>query len=232
MEDMITPGNSGVLAEEVTRRGYAMREAALFKIILFLSMATGLAALGLTGQTTSATPKHILTAEHLRKIGLHLPSNVPTVQALLKYQQEFVSSIQTFNIEWDSLNGQDKPLRKEVADTMPLSYKLILIGRKQNLPGPLRKTDFLLSQDEFVIVGITSQNEVRGLIVESNNRVLIGESLIPGEQHSSEFVLPKKSFDFALPNDPEIVRVLFLQPRQPHGSDETWKLESVGVIAL
>jgi hypothetical protein len=153
-----------------------------------------------------------ITTNELSEAGFHLLSYFSEIRQQMHYQ-DTITQHQTFKIEWDSIPGQVETARREDVERLPLSPTFTIVERKQGLSGPAGKIWDSLSQDGLVIVASTSRGEIRGLHVEADPRLLHGEYMGPAGHHERhDAVKPKVTFEFALADDPQIQKIIFLKP--------------------
>jgi hypothetical protein len=198
--------------------------------IMFSGLCVGIFLLALTSHCQTSRPSAMLNSDHLRAVGVHLPSYIGTVDDLMQYQGE-LQTHQQLMVEWDSIPGLQGRVKKEQVEGTPLAPNFTLLDRKQNLPGAAGKTNPLLVEDDLVVVGVTSTGEARGIRVQRDPRLWHGEYLEPGKsQERYDVVTPKVTIEVLLPDDSLVRTVVFMKPRPT--SDGGWRLERVGALEL
>ena len=167
-----------------------------------------------------------LNASHLQAVGLPLPSHMPRVGDVMLYQVS-LSTHQEIQVQWDLIPDNDRPVRREIVAEGSLSSNFVLQNRKQNVQGSARTSTLTLSDMTLVTVAVASNGEVRGLTVGP------GSPRIPAEYRNGkggyEMVYPRITFELFLPDNPKIVRLLFLLA---HPDGTKYRLEKVGTLDL
>lgn len=173
-------------------------------------------------------PGYMLRVAYLQAAGLHLPSYMPGVMDVLKYQIR-LSTHQELTVEWDLIPGIDHPLRREEADDRSLAPNFTLLDRKHGIKGGVQRNAVL--HDMFLVTAaVTSTGEVRGLVVGPGTPLHVAEHLRKGNQTGgNDLVNPKETFVLSLPDDPKIDKVVFLLAR-PNGNE--YRLEQAGTLQL
>ncbi|MGB8132505.1 MAG: hypothetical protein WCG81_22145 [Candidatus Angelobacter sp.] len=181
-----------------------------FGVVIMVTLGLGKQFNPTTFWLQAQSPSNVLTPQLLQTSGAgHLPSYVSTLPALVQYQQKLPLH-QTLTITWDSLPGHTEPIPKSTADTMTLSGNFTLVTRTQRQNGSPGGTGLDVIQDSLVVVAVTNSGEIRGLKAQGDRRTSHGEAQ-PGGQ-AEEWVSPKVTLAFPLPDDPLIRYLVFLKP--------------------
>jgi hypothetical protein len=200
------------------------------RLTVLSSLSLGVFLFPLPCHSQTSLPAAMLGSEHLKAVGVHLPSYMATVDDLMRYQEGLLTH-QQLMVEWDSLPGLQGRVKKEQVEGIPLAPNFTLLDRKRNLPGAAGKTDPLLAEDDLVVAGVTSTGEIRGIRIQGDPRMWHGESLEPGRrQERYDVVTPRVTIEVLFPDDPLIKRVVFMKPRPTPGGG--WQLQNVGSVNL
>ena len=166
-----------------------------------------------------------ITAEHLQEVGLHLPSYMPGVQDLLKYEGSLPTH-QEITVDWDSLPGQVDILKREEARRLTLSPDFVVTRRRRKLSNAVRCI-CTLHPDDIVIAGVDAQGQLLGLTEVADGRVIRGLPGIPGA-----LVRRHLTFTFNLPDDPQIKKAVVFKPDSREEGGDGHRLVRVGEIDL
>ncbi len=163
----------------------------------------------LLAQPAKSGPSNVLTPEVLQAVGVHLPANLPSLPALVRYQQKLATH-QTITFTWDSIPGQKGPIEKSKADAIPLSGNFSDFERREHQPGPPGGTGLDVIQDTLIVIAVTETGEIRGLKAQGDRRTVHGESYPGGPP--PEWVNPYVNLSYVFPDDPTIRKLVFLKP--------------------
>ena len=188
-----------------------------------LLLAMGSPAIRAVGPSVDLTP------EHLVEVGLHLPSYMTTIRGIMDFQDKLTYH-QELRLEWDSLPGRTGIIKASEVEGLPIAPNFTLIDRKQRIPGGAGKSNWAVG-DSLIIAAITSKNQVRGLKIEHDPRKMHSEDFSTPTPKRHDFIVPKGTIFLALPDDPQIVAIVFFIPAKG-GSDGGWRLREVGRLAL
>jgi hypothetical protein len=196
-----------------------------------IGLIVGVAYVGgrVTAQTQSDGRPWELNAGDLQAVGLHLPSNMPTVGDLHDYQKR-VSNHQEILIEWDPHTGYDHPTFRERVAERSLKHDFTLVQRKQNIIGNPGIGPTTLLDLGLEVIGVTNTGEVRGLAI-GPSLLAHGEGThAPGEPKPErhDYIKSKDTFLVGLPDDPKIEKLIMLLAHP----NEKPLLEQVGTIDL
>jgi hypothetical protein len=194
-----------------------------------IGLAFGLGYVALNSSTPRTQTEDLaweLNASYMQAAGLPLPSHMPRVRDVMRYQVSLPTH-QELEIEWDLIPGSDYPVRREEVSEGSLSSNFALLSRKQSVRGNARTSTLTLSDLTLVSVAVAADGEVRGLTVGP------GSPLIPAEYRNGKggyvMVESKVTFELFLPDDPKIEKLVFLVS---HSDGAKYLLEKVGTLEL
>jgi len=164
-----------------------------------------------------------ITVDRLGALGLHLPSYMSTIDELDRYEHLLLQTIQTIRIQWESMPGQKEIVPKNIAELDRGPSSFVLLEREHNVKGGIEGFRGLATKDVLINVGVTATNEIRGLSMLRDPRLINSEGPV------WELINPTVQFDISLPDDPYIQRVLFLSPKSDHG---IYVLKKLGELDL
>jgi hypothetical protein len=169
-----------------------------------------------------------LTSGKLTSAGLHLPSYMPTVGDQIGYQTGLPTH-QELSIQWNSMPGVTAAVvKKQDVQNSPVSSNFVILSRKHSLKGTTETRPPMLVNDELVVAAATSSGEIRGLIVIWDPRASHTENV--SRQQKIDLLEPNVTFTLSIPDDPQIRRVIFLQPVAAQGGGAA--LNSLGEVPL
>jgi hypothetical protein len=203
-----------------------------YRCALVIGLVVGFVQIAgrLTAQTQSDDRPWILNAGHLQSVGLHLPSNMPTMRDLVNYQR-YLPTHQELQIDWDPHTGFDHPAWRELVAEDSLKHEFALVERKQNVKGNAVMNGLTLNDLGLEVVAITANGEVRGF-ANGPSLLMRGESLPAGNAPRSvphDYIMGKGPFRVSLPDDPQITNIALLLVHPDGGK---FRLEQIGTIDL
>jgi hypothetical protein len=169
-----------------------------------------------------------LTPGKLTNVGLHLPSDMPTVANQIGHQAGLPTH-QEFSIQWNSLPGvASSVVKKQDVQNIPISPNFVILSRKHSLDGGTRTRAPMLVNDELVVAAATPGGEIRGLLIIWDPRASFTEDVARGKK--TDLVQPNVTFTLSIPDDAQIKKIVFLQPVSAPGGGAI--LNFIGEIPL
>jgi hypothetical protein len=162
--------------------------------------------------TVSATSqdRYYLKNEDIQSLRLKLPTSLPDLQELSKYQRR-ITTHQQLVIQWDSMNGQHAIVSKQEADAYGNARGIFTL-LKQSKAKPLSPSSFDTElYDKILVVGRTNSKEIRCLATMHDPREGHAEFFDKKNPERYDFVNPLVTFDLEFCDDPAITVLDFFQ---------------------
>lgn len=191
--------------------------ATIFRLVSFSCPAQA--------QDVPERPAFELRVAYLQAAGLHLPAAMPGILDVMKYHAG-LSVHQEVTIEWNLIPDRELPVPRQDVPAGSLAPNFVILDRKQGVKGSARRSTLTLSEMTLVTAAVSSEGEVRGLVVGPGSPLLVAEHWKGGGQ---DVVFPKETFTLFLPDDPKIHKLVFLLA---HPDREKYRLEEVGSLKL
>jgi hypothetical protein len=176
-------------------------------------------------QDVPERPAFELRVAYLQAAGLHLPPGMPGILDVMKYHAG-LSIHQEVSVEWNLIPDRELPVPRQDVPAGTLKPNFALLERKHMIKGSARVSTLTLNEMVLVTAAVSSEGEVRGLVVGPGTPLFRAEHWKGGGQ---DVVFPKETFTLFLPDDPKIDKLVFLLA---HPDREKYRLEKVGSLKL
>jgi hypothetical protein len=162
-----------------------------------------------------------LTVAMLSSVNAHLPQTV-TIGQQMEYQASVTTHRQVYMVWHSAPDLKGMVAREELrAHEIHSPDSLSITSIKTDLPGPSCPCGLLLRDDEVLVLGLTSSQEIHSITVLPDARVAQMEG---GRRYISDGL-----YVFQIPSDPQIVSLRFVTIGLESSS---WVFTTIGDVPL